>query len=726
MFFSAEICITNTGNTQLGPVLYVYSDLDFYETPFSTNLLTEDLIGVCPYVLDNIPDGTLIVLLKDISNGCCIYISLEPTIDLCTICDLGFNVYSANTVSVITAGNLTGSCEDNITDYVVNWYGPDSSTEIQFTSGSGTTFSYDWTHPLTGTSSVFAPAGVYTPKIESVILNGVLLQEDFGALSDCFSAVTVEAFNCSNGNNTNPIFSTLSAYSHVIQFNNQSQGNVPPNLSAVFELSANTNFLAFAFQGVSVPDAIKFLFSGSSYSTPLVLEYIKVGSELTISNLDANSFPKSADTSGFFSKVLNLQDTVTVLPGDYLIIEIETDPINPNTDWRLYLKCLETFDCSKCIDTTPYKILLSSITGLTGSCGDINIQLALTGCTTSQNNSDDVFKYFMNPGTSGLYSNFLNTGGVITTPDLFFNSFACTTLAQPPGFGALLTCFSGSSQIGFRTYQPNSTSRIIEFKFQNVVDFNAYYNNFLDAMQYSGSSDSTNVNYYTRLILNVPTPEGSTPCGDSTTNRFYNLHPQTLSFQTGTTIENPYNYTFVITAVTITNNTSYTECDLGCLDARILPAVSQINNTVTDSNNNFTGTTTVSSRYVYPINFIIRFTGQTSSLPAVLYNNSINFSVYANQTYVASGTPLQNITTLSATTCDFSPYMYQGNNIGYTGWFQSTNQYIIELTNPSDVRDFRIMASEITNGQPSNLYNVLAYGFSGGSVYALNTTYIQT
>jgi len=725
MPFSVNLCLTNTGNTQLGPTFLVFSDIDL-STPFST-INTSDIIqSECPYILTGVPFNTSYIRLINLPTGSCIDIPIGDTLDLCIMCDLGFNVYSANTVSVITAGNLTGSCDNNITDYVVNWYGPNSDTEIYITSGKGTQFDYDWTHPLTGDSAVFAPAGEYTPKIESIILNGELLQEDYGVLSNCFSAVTVEAFNCSNGNNTNPPLLPLTAYSHVIQFTQQSQGNVPPNLSAVFELSANTNFLAFAFQGVSVPDAIKFLFSGSSYSTPLVLEYIKVGSELTISNLDANSFPKSADTAGFFSKVLNLQDTVTVLPEDYLIIEIETDPINPNTDWRLYLKCLETFDCSKCIDTTPYKILLSSITGLTGSCGDINIQLVLTGCTTSQNNSDDVFKYFMNPGTSGLYSNFLNTGGVFTTPDLFFNSFFCITLGQPPGFGLPLTCFSGSSQIGFRTYQPNFTSRIIEFKFQNVVDFNAYYNNFLDAMQYSGSPDSTNINYYTRLSLNVPTPDGSTPCGDSTTNRNYTLHPQTLSFQTGTTIEFPYAYTFVITAVTITNNTSYTECDFGCLDARILPAVSQINNTVTDSNNNFTGTTTVSSRYVYPINFITRYTGQTSSLTAVLYNNSIDFSVYANQTYVASGTPLQNITTLSATTCDFSPYMYQGNNIGYTGWFQSTNQYKIELTNPSDVRDFRIMASAITNGQPSGLYNVLAYGFSGGSVYALNTTYIQT
>ena len=122
MPFSAEICLVNSGNTPLGTVFYAYSDLDFYTTPFNTNVLLEDIIQTsCPYTLEGIPDGTLVVLLKDISNGCCVYISLEPSINLCDVCNLGFSEYSEETVSVVSVGNLTGNCDNNINEYKINF-----------------------------------------------------------------------------------------------------------------------------------------------------------------------------------------------------------------------------------------------------------------------------------------------------------------------------------------------------------------------------------------------------------------------------------------------------------------------------------------------------------------------------------------------------------------------------------------------------------------------------
>jgi hypothetical protein len=727
MPFSIDLCLTNTGNTVLGPTFLVFSDTN-PNVPFTTINLSDIVQTECPYVLSGVPDNATSIRLLNLPTGCCIEIPITGNLDLCIMCDLGFNVYSANTVSVITAGNLTGSCDDNITDYVVNWYGPDSSTNIQFTSGKGNTFTYDWIHPLTGNSSVFAPAGVYTPKIESIILNGELLQEDYGVLSNCFSAVTVEAFNCSNGNNTNPPSLALTAYSHVIEFSQQSQGNVPPNLSAIFELSANTNFLAFAFKGASVPDSLKISFSGASYSTPLVMEYITVGDNLTTSNLNPNSFPKSADTLFFFSKVLNLQDTVTVLPGDYLIIEVEPNPTNPNTEWTLYLKCLETFNCVKCIDTnTPHKILQSSITGITGSCGQLQIQFVLTGCSNSQNNSEDVFKYFLNDGLtqSPLANNGITVGSQYTTFNLFYSALTCS-FNQAPGFPYQISCYiSGSDNINFRTYRPNVNTRILEFKFEGLSDFNAYLSNFLDAMQYSGSSDPTNITYYSRLFLSVPAPSGGTLCGDNTTRLDFTLHPPTLDYATGTTIEFPYNYTFSITSTTISNGASYNICDQNCLSF-LDGTVNTVNASVTGSSLDITGTTTVSSRYQYPFYNIWRFTSSTTNQTSTFYNFSIRFPTYSNATYVASGTPLQNISTMSATTCDFSSSMYQDIFAGVTEWYQYVGSYLLQRTNPNNPNDFRIMASVITNGQPSFLYDVLAYGISGGTVYASNPTYIQS
>jgi hypothetical protein len=721
--FSIDLCLTNTGNTELGPTFLVFSNTNL-STPFATVNLSEIVESVCPYVLSGVPEYTTSIRLLNLPTGCCIDLPVSENLDLCVMCDLGFNAYSAETVSVVSVGNLTGSCENNITDYVVNWYGPDSDTEIQFTSGKGTQFDYNWIHPLTGASAVFVPGGVYNPRIESIILNGVELQEDLGVLSACFEPITVENLNCGNGNNTNPSSPSLSAYSHVFIFSNQ--GNSQSNLSAIFELSATTNFIAYAFEGDSVPDSLKISFSGPSYSTPLVLDYITVGGELTQTNLNPNFFPKSADTLNYFSKIINLQDTVTVLPNDYLIIEVEPSPTNPNTNWTLYLKCLETFDCTKCVDTnTPYKIVGSSITGITGSCGQLNVEFVLTGCTNQDNNNDDVFKYFINDGLLGLplffKSILLNQ---ITTPDLYYSSTTCSSLGSPSGYPKSLTCFNGSGSINLRSYRPNSTTRIIEFKFQDLTDFNAYINSFLDIIQYSGSSNPSDMNYYTNIALSIPRPSGSTVCGDDTETLSFGLHPQTLTYSTGTTSDSPYTRTFTITSVTITNGTSFTECDVNCLGF-VNGLVNTINIYVTNEFYDITGTTTVSSRYTHPFNQISRYTSTTISDTSEIYVGLIRFPIYSNQTFVASGSPLQNLTTLSATTCDFSTTMYQITG-DWVSWRQDLYAYRVERTNPNNARDFRIMAATITNGQSDNNYINLAYGFSGNSVYASNPTYIQS
>ena len=229
MSFPVQLCLTNTGNTSLGPIFYAYSNLDSYTTPFDTNVLLSNIVGdSCPYTLTGVPDGTTTLLLKNISNGCCVYMDVSENLDLCVICDLGFDDYSTSTVGLISVGDLTGSCDNSITDYVVNWYGPNSSTNIQFTSGKGSQFLYDYPHPLTGTSSVLVPPGNYTPEIESVILNGTTLQENFGVLSDCFVPIDVDGLNCSNGSSTNPY------YEHEIIFDATTQEEYLTTLSTDF------------------------------------------------------------------------------------------------------------------------------------------------------------------------------------------------------------------------------------------------------------------------------------------------------------------------------------------------------------------------------------------------------------------------------------------------------------------------------------------------------------
>jgi len=114
MSFSAVTCLSYTGTTPLGGVLNLYSNVDGYTTPFQTNINLSAITGnECPYYIDNVPDFTTQIRIYDIGTGCSCDIPVQSN-NLCTTCDLDFNSYSANTIGRLVAGNLTGSCEVNI------------------------------------------------------------------------------------------------------------------------------------------------------------------------------------------------------------------------------------------------------------------------------------------------------------------------------------------------------------------------------------------------------------------------------------------------------------------------------------------------------------------------------------------------------------------------------------------------------------------------------------
>jgi hypothetical protein len=670
------------------------------------------------------------VLLKDISNGCCVYISLEPSINLCDVCNLGFSEYSAETISIISVGNLTGNCDNNINEYKINWLGPGSgSTNIQFTSGIGTNFTYDWEHPLTGTSAIFAPPGIYIPQVESVYLNGVEFQEDLGALSLCFEPITVDAFNCSNGTNPNPI------YSHKIEFSNSSQGVIPGNLNAVFELSGNTNFLAWSFIGASIPDTFKISFSGENYLDPIVLEYITIGGVGGTGDFNVNVFPKSANTPTFISKVLNFENIDRSL-NDILLFEVIPNPTFSNTDWALYIKCLETFNCSSCpSENSPYKIIQNSITGTTGTCEtSLNISFTISGCNQTELLNSDLFKYLFNAGCqTEIASEFTTLIGVNNCEDgTFPKNF---TLSYENGncgittsgtFDFPLECaVPGANYIYYSTFLINPTSRVFEFKFETFDKFNEYVSLYNYALQFSGSSDPTNINYYRTLILAIPyILDPDDECGDSTTQVDYRLSPATLSSVTGTTLESPYNYIFRFTAQTITDELNYGECSPLC-DFTIKNLVHFNNNSITASSSNYTAYTTTTSTYRYPFRILYRVSTSQPPLSSTTISLT-SLTKYMNEMIPASGSPLQPIPELSANTCDLSTIMVEYQGINYLSF---PYRYITTLTNPNDVRDFRIYASPIIGnvyeGFPgSPIFSDFVYGYSAGTVYHTDPNYL--
>jgi hypothetical protein len=115
----------------------------------------------------------------------------------------------------------------------------------------------------------------------------------------------------------------------------------------------------------------------------------------------------------FYAKPINLTN-FTINSGDYLIIEVIPNPIENQTSWDLYFKCLESFNCESCIQqyyTYPYgqEIILSSINPTYSlACNKLYITLQINGCSEQTLLSEDFFKYF-HPEISFNSNPYLNT-----------------------------------------------------------------------------------------------------------------------------------------------------------------------------------------------------------------------------------------------------------------------------------------------------------------------------
>jgi hypothetical protein len=716
----------------------VYSDVTGFGTSFGSDL-TENLIGEnCPYIMENIPDGTTIVRIVDLTTDCFVDITLQSG-DLCNVCNLNFDVYETQTVSQIVAGNLVGSCDDNISDYIINWYGPgEGSTNLAFTSGYGTEFAdigWDNTHPMTGSSSPLIQAGIYTPVIDRVIVNGAAFSSTgapgtYVANLNCFdsSVVNVEPLRCDNGNN-------VGDYSHHYLFNNVSVGFPPESLSASFYLSANTNYLAWKFKGLDVEDRLKMVYYGSAYgNNPIAIEDIVLGSNMAQTNFNNNTIPKSADTSSFFAKVTCLT-AFTISEGDYITIQITPNPTNYNTKWDFYFKCLETFDCASCLDNfknSPYKIVTSSITSTLLSCNRSNITYKVSGCNENQLSQSDTYKY-LNSGINTLqyYYNSLSLVN-IDIGNLYFSNISCTnSKTATPGANCeppySICSASSNNTINYQKSIVNGQG-FIRMEFSNYSDLQHYYSSYQSIVSLMGIFyDNTQLSYYRWFALKLPLPQ--TPqeqCGDSTIYNTYAIHCTSVVTTGGT---GPY--TMTLTMPTIVKNINFTDCELSC-NSSVTSIVNDVNQFSLSTSNNINVTTFVGSRYQQPFYCYKRTTISNTPLTANTISGQFFLPKYANETIPYSGSSNTIIPSLSGQTCQFL-----GNSVTRTDFPNNVNhsQYVYiyktELFDVNNVTNFRIYGTPITNFQYSGatqqnnwvIIYELALEYSGGTITYQNPYY---
>ena len=715
MSISATTCITYTGSTPLGPTMYLYSDVDGYSTSFGSVPTSSITPPNCPYLITGIPDGATIIRLRDYVSGCCLDIPITSD-DLCILCNLNLTDYQSSTVSQIIAGDLDSAC-GQITDYVIFWYGPDSSTNVGYTSGSGSTFSYQFTHPLTGNAAIFAEAGTYTPVLDKAIINGIPFSQTGGtgynpAVFDCFPNVVVDPLNCSNGNFPGQ------TYEHQYAFSNAGAGVTPQPLSATFELSANTNFFPFQFKGVNVYDSLKITYSGSNYpGEEFTLEWVNVGSNAGGFNL--TTFPRRASTSGFVTKVLTLTG-FTVNNGDTLTLEVTPNSAISQTNWYFDFTCKSTFDCNTCLDNyqnNPYKIVSSSISALAQACDRSNISFDVSGCSSTEILNEDIWKYFAgSPNSSG---------------GIYASSTGLVSLGGQQFYWSNSACTKGGASSSATCPVPNSNVITYEKTYMNLNITCSDYNDFLDFYNeynsiYASNSGSpfnnTVIGYYRSFAVLVPLISGSTQCGDGTTWRAYDIHYSSVVTTGQTTPLGPWYINYSMP--TVSTGITYSTCEVNCgtYETQI---VNGINTASTGSSNNINITTNTGAKAITTTTQGYRL--QTTNTP---YTGSPNYTGYIILSdWSVKTTPWTGASTyvnsFSGQTCPLTNFNYNVSNAQYVKYLYSYN---IVLTNPSDPTDFQIYGSPINNyvysGYPSTVISELALTYSGGSVTYSNPYYV--
>jgi len=199
---TAQTCITNPGN---GSTFDIYTASTGPFGIYQTGVPVVSLTTNCPYfmVLEN---GTTQLQFVD-NFGCTVSASISSS-TICDNCDLGFDsLQDPDLPGKIYAGNLTGTCQP-MTDYRIYWYGPDSTTNLAFTSGFGSAFlPYTYTHPFVPTPPIGfsgitgVTGGTYLPVIDKVKISGITYSQTgttsaVTACLECVNPIYVQQCEC--------------------------------------------------------------------------------------------------------------------------------------------------------------------------------------------------------------------------------------------------------------------------------------------------------------------------------------------------------------------------------------------------------------------------------------------------------------------------------------------------------------------------------------------------
>jgi hypothetical protein len=729
--FSASTCISTNNTSPTGP-FSIYLDSDYTSTPFSSATLTQ--LTSCPFIIV-VPTGTTSLGFKDTVKDFCFETTIQNN-DICSNCNLGLSNYSATTITKLSCGILTGTCQ-NINDYVINWYGPNDTTTLAFTSGAGSFLTLGMTpHPFLGINSRPQPEGVYTPVISKIKLSGITFSNTGGTNNvlfsgSCLPTTTIQALTCSNQTN---FTGNYTGYNHFIEYEFLN-AVTPVPITLTYKVSSTTKFFAWRFNGAGAPDRIQIKFSGSSYQVNL--EDFVIGSNLSSNNFSATTFPKSASTGNFFAKTTCLTG-LTVNNND--IIEILITPAASDTKWSLYSTCLTNFDCSTCLLTNPYKIIGSSITGTSDGCAT-RIKFSISGCNTTSYNLTDFDKYYLLPNGTNFQQFFIESyaDSSLGLPNqnpinfqsskFFINQNVCY---QTSIYSTTSSCAQDTNNVKYeKTFVGGVGSKGIFNITGSSTVISTYYNSWLFLKNnYSGSTSTTDATYYRFFNWYIPSFTTSNNCQENFTKIQITTHP---SSTVATGLTSSGKYYFRLTAETISNNFSaLTNCDINC-KYNTDTIINAINTSSTGNTSDFGAFTkefvynaSVNSFGVYYTNPFyncstmskITTTASESSAAAGYYTN-----VWTTNTIPYSGVSNTFIPSFSGTLCNYNTLGAQSTV--YNSYY-NTNYLFYYYPKIYNLNDFEIWSAPIVNYSANTNPNnaILAYRYSGGNVTYSSSTYI--
>lgn len=702
MAFTASTCLTDLGGTTLTDPIKFYSDVNNFLFEFGSANLSELTGSNCPYILQNIPDGTKVVKFVSENNYC-------ATVDVEKLdCDyFNFQLITNNAVSRIITGNDSLKASNTIlSDYSIAWYGPNNKNNLIFTSGKGS-FSYDFTDPINQP----VEGGTYYPVVQNVKFNGKTFSNTGGTgqiyadLEDCLEPQVIQPCNCENRTSQ-----FGDKYNHTYTYKATSNDKpIPVTVSLV--LTSDTKYVGWTFRGFNQPDRIKIFFEGSSYPMQIGLEDMIIGDFLPSSSFKNTDFPKSAKTDDFVSKIISLEK-FTVKNNDKIIFNIF--PSDKETSWDLSYTCLVDKFCQPCyFGQNNYKIPKSSITQTYDSVKcELKINYAVTNNCPSDNgfldynvSQDILFPYNIPQANSKIdYQTklYINRGGC------FLNYPVQNNKATPVCNGKSLTFTKGFD---------GTTATYTWVGDPSVI--NLYYNELMSAIQnYSGTTttDNQQPDYYSYIYIHIP-DIGSTLCPDSIPDTRRITIPVsstiTKSLDNKTLIIKPNILTY---NPNVLNNVPTGLCS-NCNELYFKDRIDNLLNPNTTQSSPLY-TTTISNGY---LDHVIWFFAQQKS--AVLtYSSDTTFGYFQYTPALVDTVPFSGsntlIPSLSASTCEsIKCGNLFSNNVGTNFKYYYTT-YILD---PSDTTSYRI-TNRVVNCNLGSEFNI--YIYSGGSAQYFDPNYI--